>query len=144
MWLVYAVLASLFWGLSYVFNEQILKHVSVPTVIAIDAAFVALAALCIAIFSGVVREDVASILASQRLLWLVACGIIAAVAANFFISYSIVGKDATSAGIVEISYPLFIALFSYLLFRESELSLVTALGGAFIFAGAAILIAWGR
>ena len=55
--------------------------------------------------------------------------------AELFIALSIVSKNATIAGMIEISYPLFIALFAYLIFRESELNWGIAAGGALIMAG---------
>lgn len=39
--------------------------------------------------------------------------------AELLIGFSIVAKNATLSGLIEISYPIFIALFSYILFRHT-------------------------
>ena len=58
-------------------------------------------------------------------------GILALLIAEVFIGFSIVAKNATLAGLVEISYPIFIALFSYLLFKQ-QITLATAIGATII------------
>ena len=67
------------------------------------------------------------------------CGIAALCIAEFGIGYSIQGKNATLAGLIEISYPLFIALFAYFLFGEMQIGVASALGGVLIFAGVALI-----
>jgi drug/metabolite transporter (DMT)-like permease len=57
------------------------------------------------------------------------------VLAELFIGFSIQGKNATLSGLIEISYPFFIAIFSYLLFRKNYLTLSTVFGGLFIAIG---------
>jgi drug/metabolite transporter (DMT)-like permease len=44
-------------------------------------------------------------------------------------------SNATLAALIEISYPLFIALFSWVFLRESQMNLGTALGAAMILSG---------
>jgi uncharacterized membrane protein len=66
-------------------------------------------------------------------------GVVVLALAELFIALSITGKSDALAGLIEISYPLFIALFSYLLFKESELNVPTAIGGLLIFSGVAVV-----
>lgn len=139
MWLAYALGASAVWGLVYVLSEQLYRHLSVPTVVGIQLVVVAGVAAVIALFSGKVQSDLATLASSRALLGILLLSIAAWIAAEFLIAYSIAGKDATLAGLIEISYPIFIALFAYLLFHESSLSLATALGGALIFAGVVVI-----
>jgi drug/metabolite transporter (DMT)-like permease len=73
-----------------------------------------------------------------------ALGIAALCIAEFGIGYSIQGKNATLAGLIEITYPLFIALFAYFAFGEAQLSLASALGGTLIFAGVATIYFFAR
>jgi drug/metabolite transporter (DMT)-like permease len=58
--------------------------------------------------------------------------------AELFIGFSITAKNATLAGLIEISYPIFIALFSFILFR-SVVNLPTMLGGMIIFVGVFVI-----
>jgi len=63
--------------------------------------------------------------------------------AEIFIGFSITAKSATLAGLVEISYPIFIALFSYLLFK-SRVSVSTLIGGGIIFCGIFVIYYFNR
>jgi drug/metabolite transporter (DMT)-like permease len=66
-------------------------------------------------------------------------GVIVLALAELFIALSITNKSAALAGLIEISYPVFIALFSYLLFKESDLNVPIAIGGLLIFSGVAVV-----
>jgi drug/metabolite transporter (DMT)-like permease len=139
MWLIYATLASAFWGLSYTLNEQMYKYASIYTTIAINTFFIALMFGVAAWYKGLLASDLSSITASSRTIILFASGTAIFALAELFIALSIFSKNATLAGLIEITYPLFIALFAYLLFRENELNMGTALGGILIFTGVAIV-----
>lgn len=135
MWILLALGASLFWGLTYVFNEQVYKHISVTTSLALASLVVFVLSLIISIFSNNFSHDISAIISSRRLLVYVILGIAALLIAELFIGFSIVAKNATIAGLVEISYPIFIALFSYLIFKNNQLTLSSIVGGLLIFSG---------
>lgn len=139
MWFIYATLASAFWGLTYVMSEQVFKHISITTALAINAAIIALVAGIAALATGVLRTDLATISSSGKVAGLVLTGALVLVVAEIFISLSIVSKNASLAGLVEITYPLFIALFAFLIFKESQLTLPTLLGGLLILVGVAVV-----
>lgn len=144
MWFAYALLASVTWGINYVLCEQIFKHISVVTSLAISACVTGVVMGAVALFTGAFKEDIAAIASSPRLTALVALQILALMAAELFIGSSIQSKNATLAGLIEISYPLFIALFAWVLLKESSLTVGTVLGGALIFAGVATVYAFNR
>ena len=54
---------------------------------------------------------------------------------NFLIFNAIAGSTATKASIVEITYPLFVAIFSLILYGENSLNLGLGIGGLLIFMG---------
>lgn len=139
MWFLYAVLASVVWGLSYVLNGELFKSLSVLTVVAIQTFVTSVIFAVAAILTGVFRNDVYSVMTSSRLMWLMLFGILALAIAEYGIGYSIQGRNATLAGLIEISYPIFIALFAYFLFGENQLSFATAVGGVLIFAGVSVI-----
>jgi drug/metabolite transporter (DMT)-like permease len=144
MWLLLAAFASMFWGITYVLNEQIFKQLSVPTTIAIEALFFSILTIAVMAFTGNLKTDLATVSASRSLIWLLIAGTVAALIAELLIGFSINAKNATLAGLIEISYPLFIALFSYLLFSENELNTGTALGGGLVFIGIAVIYWFSR
>ena len=144
MWLIFAGAASALWGISYTLSEQVYKYVSIYTTLAIDLAIMAVAFFIVSMLKGVFWQDVSTVTHSPKVFWLFAAGLVVFAFAELFIALSIVSKNATLAGLIEISYPLFIALFSYLLFQESELNAGTALGGFLIFCGVAVVYWFSR
>jgi drug/metabolite transporter (DMT)-like permease len=140
MWVLLALGASVFWGLEYVFDEQIYKKISVSTSLAITSIIIFIITFFISYFAGNLKPDL-EILAepsSKRLLFYIFGGIITLLIAELCLGFSITAKNATLAGLIEISYPIFIALFSYLFFNE-KISLATLLGGLIIFTGVFVI-----
>lgn len=134
MWILFALGASLFWGLTYVFNEQVYKKISVVTSLALASLVIFLITFLISYFSGNFKTDIQTIASSKQLLWYVIGGIVVLLIAELFIGFSITAKNATLAGLIEISYPIFIALFGYILYKQ-EVSTPTIIGGIIIFIG---------
>lgn len=60
--------------------------------------------------------------------------------ANVLRFRSISGKNATLAGQIEISYPVFVALFAFVLFREIHVNTSVIVGGLMVSAGVALTI----
>ena len=139
MWIIFALSASILWGLSYVLFEQIYKKISVATSLWIVCLIMFFAMLFLSVFSGKIKPDLQAIFQSKKLMWLLAGGVATAIAADLCIAFSITNKNATLAGLIEISYPLFIALFAYLLFKESQLTTATIVGGVLVFSGSFII-----
>ena len=144
MWLVFAGLASMFWGMSYAISEQIYRHVSIYTVMAIDCFILAVGFFLGGILTGVIGTDLHVISTSPKVLWLLVAGVIVFGIAELCIALSITTKSATLAGLIEISYPLFIALFAYLFFKESNVNWGIAAGGLLIFCGVATVYWFSR
>lgn len=143
MWLLFATLASMFWGLVYVIDEQIYKYISVPTTLAIHTFFTALILVVVVYFSGSFKTDFETIASSNRVVWLLIAGTVALVIAELFIGFSISAKNATLAGLIEISYPLFIVLFSFLFLGSYALNAGTLVGGSLIFLGVGVIYYFG-
>ncbi len=143
MWILFALGASLFWGLTYVFNEQVYKKISVFTSLGIASLVIFIITIFISYFSGNLKPDILSIASSKQLLYYVIGGIIVLLIAELFIGFSITSKNATLAGLIEISYPIFIALFSYLLFKD-KITIPTVVGGMIVFFGIFIIYYFNR
>ena len=139
MWIIYAIGASVFWGITYVLNEQIYKHISVISTLAITLIASGIVAGLIGFWTGAFEKDLETLLSSNRVLVLLISVVAVFIIAEIFIALSIVYKNATIAGLIEISYPIFIAIFSYLLFKENQLNTMTAVGGLIIFLGIGVI-----
>ena len=134
MWIILALCASLFWGLTYVFNEQVYSKISVFTSLGLTSIIVGVITLLISHFGGMLKPDLFELGESKKLLCYFIGGVGALLIAELFIGFSIVAKNATLAGLIEISYPIFIAIFSYILFKNN-VSTPTIIGGVIIFIG---------
>ena len=139
MWIILALGASIMWGLTYVLNEQVYKKISVITSIGISALFMSIAMLVAAYAGGLLKRDLTAISSSNKLFFLVVAETIALILAELFIGFSITNKNATLAGLIEISYPIFIALFAYLIIKETQVNIGTVFGGILIFVGVAVI-----
>lgn len=139
MWLFLALGASIVWGLSYALNGQLFKHISVYTFLFFFSIVSALVTGIISFFSGRLKTDTGIILGTPQILFLTVAAIATFIVAELCINLSINAKNATLAGIIEVIYPLFIALFSYILFKETHLSLMILVGGVLIMAGVFIV-----
>lgn len=78
-------------------------------------------------------------MASREAFWLTVGVTVIFVIAELCIGLSIHSKNATSAALIEISYPLFTVAFAALLFRQNHLSLGVIVGGLLIFSGVALV-----
>ncbi len=139
MWIIFALSASILWGLTYVINEQLYKKISVITSLGITTFITAIVMLLIAYASGILKRDFIIIGGSNKLLFLVIAETVTLILAEVAIGLSITGKNATLAGLIEISYPIFIVLFGYLLFKQNQLNISTLMGGLLVFLGVFII-----
>ena len=140
MWLVYALAASALWGFEYAIVGRILgDRVSPVSLVAIQMAVGSVALGAVALVTGALRRDLALAQAQPGLWLLVALGILVFTLGNLMIAVSIQEGNAVLAGFVEISYPLFIVLFSLMLGWGGSIGPRTVIGGLVILAGVYLL-----
>ncbi len=137
-WYLTAIGAALVWGLHYPLIDNALKKISVMSVLLLTAIPIILVApwfhnTLIAdyrILSGLRWSDKIAILALS----------LTSLSASVLLFVSIDSKNATLASLIEISYPMFVAMFAYLLFREVHLSPSVLAGSLLVFLGVGIII----
>jgi len=137
-WYLAALAAAVVWGLHYPLLDHALKRISLVSVLLLTALPIMFIAL-------VFHRQIAADIAIARALPLNEQLAIAAIAltssvASVLLFRSIGAKNATLASLIEVSYPLFVALFAYVLFRENALNPAVVLGAALIFSGVGIII----
>ncbi len=132
---LWAVLASFTWGLSYTLDEKVLGLISPLLLLVVNALVTLVIVVPVFIFS---RQPFILSDLSTRSIGLVLVTSLLAVLANFFIFLGIKNLGASSAAIIEISYPFFVILFSLILLRERPTPMFLV-GSAFIFFGAFII-----
>ena len=137
-WYLTAIGAALVWGLHYPLIDNALKKLSVMSVLLLTAVPIVLAApwfysALIADYrtlSGLPWDDKLPILALS----------LTSFSATVLLFLSIESKNATLASLIEISYPMFVAMFAYLLFREVHLNPSVLAGSLLVFLGVGIII----
>ena len=141
MWLIYAIAASLCWGMSYAACGPILKKGLSPLVIFFGYTVLGLIGAVVALISsgkfsaalkleGLDRSDFGWFLFS-----------IFGSALGAYLTYlAMSAKNPTLASLIEISYPIFVVAFTWLFFRENELNAMTLFGGLLVIAGVAVII----
>lgn len=140
LWLWAALLAAALWGFSYAAIENVLKTgLSSFTLMAFYTWLALPAFSLLAWQDGSLKHGLSLVRANPKMiLWitvLVACYFFG----NALVYCAIKQKNATSVSFIEISYPLFVALFSYFVFQQNHLNMATIAGGALIFAGVCVM-----
>lgn len=137
-WYAAALAAALMWGLHYPLLDHALKRISIVSVLLLTA-------LPILVLALVFHRQVAADISIARALppgeqWTIIAIALTGSAASALLLMSISAKNATLASLIEITYPLFVPLFAYVLFRESALTGAILFGAALIFSGVSIII----
>ena len=138
-WWGYALLSAACWGIQYVLMETLFRRVDFA------AAFSLLS-----LANGILVAAVLWILYPRQNWWrlgeswsvigLVLLYLIFGTGAYLFNALAIHQKNATLASLLEISYPLFIILFTALFFREIHLDLVGMIGAMLILLGCVLVV----
>lgn len=138
MWFIYALIAAALWGLNYSLTERLLSSLSTATLLAIEMLIGGVLFLVIAYFTNL-KDDIITLTTETKVLGLVLCEIAIVIGASYFITASIKSKNATVAGMIELIYPLFTILFTWLVFRNNHVDLKVMLGGGLILAGVVVI-----
>lgn len=135
MWIIAALLTAICWGLSYTAAGEVIK-----TTGKMQYMFL-ITAVNVVIYSGLFAASVKtpwSALAANK--WWVLAAIVSSVAGNYLTFLAIELKGATHAAMIEITYPLWCALFSMWLLGENPLTIRSAIGAVLILAGVLLVI----
>lgn len=139
MWIFFALGGAILWALAYVVNEQIYRKISVITTLGITTLLFSVCMLVISYFQGALAKDYDSIISSESLFRLVMVETIVLIFAEICTGFAIADKNAVLTALIGISYPVFIVLFAWLLFKENPLTTSTIAGGSLIFLGIFII-----
>ena len=137
-WYASAIGAALIWGIHYPLIDHALKKISLFSVLALTIIPVL---LLVPFFASDLAQDYRtfnSFSANDRLL-ILAIGITSTLA-SVLLFMSIDSKNATLASLIEITYPLFVVFFAWLLFRHIHVNTSVVIGGLLIMSGAALII----
>lgn len=137
-WYVTAIGAALVWGIHYPLVDHALKKISLISVLLLTAIPVILTAM---FFHRTIAADYAAWRTMEAMdRGMVLAPALTSLAGSVLLFLSISGKNATLASLIEISYPVFVALFAWLLFREMHVNASVIVGGVLVFAGVCLII----
>lgn len=141
-WIIYALAAAILWGSSYAASGPVFRSGMTPLIFyfcySIAGAIIAAMAL---LFRGKETPVLLQLreLGTSNTGWFLFS--LSAASFGAFMTYMAVGaKNPTLASLIEISYPLFVIIFTWLFFREFQLNVMTMVGGIFVLSGVGIIL----
>lgn len=134
--ITYAIIAAILWGFDYAIAEKVYEKYSIYTSMFLSFSVGVLISAVIGY--NQMKADLPTF-GNNVHTWLLLLNVVITNVAMIFIALSIKESNVTLAGLIKISYPIFIIIFSYLMFRSSHLNYNTILGGVFIFIGIIII-----
>ena len=140
LWFVYASTAAALWGLEYVLLGRLFdSRISPIFLLFVQMLTGALVLGTVCIANGSFKVEVGTAMSSRIVLMLIALSAVVFVLATVLIATSIKEGSPLLAGLVEMSYPLFILFFSIVLGWSDPLNPRVWIGGLLIISGAVIL-----
>jgi len=137
-WYIAALGAALIWGVHYPLVGFALQRISLFGVLLISIIPVL---LLVPLFAGQLYTDVQNIRslpATEQ--WMISVIGFTSLAGAAFVFLAISSKNATLASLIEITYPVFVAFFAYVMFRQIHLNASVIVGGLLVIAGAGLII----
>lgn len=145
MWFFYAMTAAILWGVSYAASGRVLDRGMSPLALYFCYGVFGVALGGIALYATGKLQTLPADLRGLEGEWIWFVVSIVGSAVGALLIYMAIGeKNATVASLIEISYPLFVALFAWIFFREVQFNWQTAVGGALILSGVAVVFLGNR
>lgn len=140
-WAAYALLAAVFWGLAYTLaGRLVIGGLSTPFILSSYGVITVTCYVVTMLKSGTLKAGMETVAGNWLLGLYIVIIALSMVAGQFLIYQAINLKDAPHAVILEITYPVFTFILTWLLFRDVELSWSIIIGGLLIFAGASLIL----
>lgn len=137
-WWLAALLAAVVQGIHYPIIDRALEHLHTYTVLVIITIPMV---VLYPFFHHQIVSDFAVLtklpLSTQLLIF---AGGLTSTLTAFLVYYAINASNATLASLIEVTYPLFVVLFAYLMLGENHLSVSVAVGGLLILLGTGVII----
>ena len=137
-WWIYGLIGALVWGLHYNLVGKALTVASPITVLIIQ--LLPLIVILPLYFSTFLTDLKQIYLSTMDIKISSIVMIFTNIIASLALYKAIEGSNATLASLIEISYPVFVALFAIILFKENHLDWSTVIGGLLVLSGTAIII----
>jgi drug/metabolite transporter (DMT)-like permease len=137
-WYVTALGAALVWGIHYPLIDFAMRRLSVYSVLLLSVIPVV---LVMPLFTRQLARDVGvfkELPAAEQ--WLISAIGLTSTLGAVLLYLSINSKNATLASLIEITYPAFVVVFAWLIFRQMHLNANVIIGGVLILVGSGLVI----
>ena len=138
--LIFAIAASITWGLVYTVDQKVLTNLSPLAFLFFSSLISVIVVLPIILYLEPASFKIINLGNKGLPLILLAVGL--AALANFFIFSAIKILGSSTASVFEISYPFFVVIFGLIIFGGA-VNLWFILGSILMFTGAVVIILWG-
>jgi drug/metabolite transporter (DMT)-like permease len=139
MWFFLALLTAVTWGITYTCTEQITKAIDIKTYLLISCGVSTLLYGIWGWVDGSIVKDITSSNFQSVMPYLI-IGILASDIACYSSVAAVKSGGASFAAIIEISYPLWVIVFTSILSGKSTVNMQTIIGGLIIFAGSLLVV----
>ena len=145
MWIFYSLCASLCWGISYASCGPLLKKGLNPLIFLLGYSLCGFLGAAVMLLGSEKHQEGLRLQDMSRsdMGWFMFSVVGSAIGA--YLTYAAMGaKNPSLVALIEISYPIFVVMFSWIFFRQMELNLMTFCGGLLILIGVSVIIVGGR
>lgn len=137
-WWTLSLISAVIWGFHYTMLESAMRHISQTTAYVITCLPVILVAI---FFHQQIATDYrvfmdADIKTKIPMILI----IFTSFAATICLYFAMTMKSATHAALLEITYPIFVTVFSLLILGVNHFSISTVIGASMILGGSAVVI----
>lgn len=137
-WYIAALGAAMVWGLHYPLVELALKRLSIyGTLLLTVVGIVAVAPL---FYQPLAHDWQTFKMLAPRVRLALSMIPFTTLIASALLYTSIDNKNATLASLLEISYPVFVALFTSMLFHQHHFNLGVSVGALMVFGGVTLIV----
>lgn len=137
-WWMYAMGAALIWGVHYNLLSKAMTTISPLTAYWMPTTIMVLG---LPFFYKTIQDDLSAVLSAPTSVKVsVAIISFTSFLASVSLYKAIQMHNPVHVGLLEITYPIFIAIFAYLLWHENHINVPTIIGGLMIMIGAGIVI----
>lgn len=134
MRIIYSLIVAITRGVQYALLDKVLVSVPVVVLCFISSIFNTVF-FGILFYLGNYSSDFKKYFADKNILRLFILITVLYLISSSLILVAIKNKNATVASLIEISYPIFVVLFTYLFYKNIQINRQTILGGTMILWG---------
>ena len=135
---LFCVLAALLWGFVYAVDEKLLKTLTPNAIIFVNGVLALAFSAAVFAYRGFNVQKFLGQEADAKTMGITFAAHSLTIVASFFAFSAIVKIGSSTAAMLEISYPFFVILFSWLLFNQT-ISKEVLIGGILIFIGCLLI-----